>query len=307
MHNDTTIFLSADDLYDEKKQSLANAIREVVLIPVISVIDGKNKGKIHPFKNSVMIGRGKNADFNLLDELISRNHLRVSLIENTFMVEDLGSTNGTYVDGNKVEKIAIIPGAIIHIGDTKLVCSFKSSVQIESEKELYQAATTDYLTGISNRLWFMKRAGEEISYAQYKGVAITIIMLDIDYFKKVNDDYGHPAGDYVLKKAASILLQHKRDKDLLGRYGGEEFILLLKGLTSQKSHTLAERIRKAIEAEEFIFNQHKIPITISLGVCTMATSSDLSLANNIAIADKLLYKAKHNGRNRVEINNEFKQ
>jgi len=296
MHNDKVTVVSNNLTLGNTNHFKAPTIK-----PVISVIQGKDKGKIFPFTSSVTIGRGKDAAFIINDEQVSRIHTRVTLKANTFIIEDMGSTNGTHIEGNRIEKFTAVSGSIIHLGESKLVLSFKSEAQIDTEKELYKAATTDALTEISNRLWFMKRADEEIVYAQNKGLSLTMIMLDIDFFKKVNDTYGHQAGDYVLKQTAAILLKHKRKNDLLGRYGGEEFILLLKDLSTEESVLISERICQAIESAKFVYNDHNIPITISLGVCTMQDDNVLDLANCILIADELLYKAKKNGRNKVEV------
>ncbi|MCU7834764.1 MAG: GGDEF domain-containing protein [gamma proteobacterium symbiont of Taylorina sp.] len=275
--------------------------KEITLKPVISVIHGIDKGRIFPFTSSVTIGRGSNADFIINDEQISRIHIKVTLKANAFIIEDMGSTNGTYIEGNKINNLTAVAGSVVHIGESKLVFSLKSEAQIDTEKELYKAAATDALTEISSRLWFMKRADEEIVYARNTDLPLTMIMLDIDFFKKVNDNYGHLAGDYILKQLAAILLKHKRKNDLLGRYGGEEFILLLKDLTAEEAVLISERIRQAVESAEFIYRDHKIPITISMGVCSMQGDNLVDLTNCILIADKLLYKAKENGRNKVEI------
>ncbi|MFK5892992.1 MAG: GGDEF domain-containing protein [Pseudomonadota bacterium] len=301
MHDDETILIHKDSTLSDLSRSLISSFRETHLKPVVSIIQGKDKGRIFPFTSSVTIGRGSDADFVINDELISRIHIKITLIANTFMIEDIGSTNGTFIEGNRIEKFTTIPGSVVHIGESKLVFSLKSEAQIDTEKELYKAATTDDLTKLSSRLWFMKRADDEMLYAQNKGLPVSLVMLDIDFFKKVNDNYGHQAGDYVLKQTAAILLKHKRKYDLLGRYGGEEFILLLKDLSTEKSVQVSQRICQAIEAAEFIYNGKKIPITISLGVCSMPPGDIMDLTNSIFVADKLLYKAKENGRNRVEV------
>jgi len=301
MREDKTVLMHNNGTLSDINKSLSSSFKNIALKPVVSIIHGKDKGKIFPFLSVVTIGRGNGADFIINDELVSRVHIKVSHNNNVFIVEDLNSTNGTYIEANRIERFTTTPGTVVHIGNSQLVFSLKSVAQIDTEKELYKAATTDGLTKISNRLWFMKRADEEIVYAQNKALPLTMIMMDIDFFKRVNDNFGHQAGDSVLRQTAAILLQHKREADLLGRYGGEEFVLLLKGITTEKSKLVAERIRQSIESADFIYNNQKIPITISLGICTMPANNILDLNNCILIADKLLYKAKANGRNRLEI------
>ena len=130
------------------------------------------------------------------------------------------------------------------------------------------------------------------------GFPLSVMMLDIDFFKKVNDKYGHLAGDYVLKEVANIIKNTIRKSDFCGRFGGEEFIIVLPNTKLSGAMRLAERIRENIQNHQFIFNNQKINITISIGITT-ASKSD-SLFSLIQRADEALYEAKNKGRNRVE-------
>jgi diguanylate cyclase (GGDEF)-like protein len=173
----------------------------------------------------------------------------------------------------------------------------------EAEGQLRTLATTDALTGIYNRGELMIRGEEELARIVRHGIIggkgkMSIIMLDIDHFKRVNDTHGHQAGDAVLEQLADRIKKALRLYDVLGRYGGEEFMLLLPAADLDVAEKIAERIRLSIESEPFLFNDTKIPITISLGVATL--SPDFNLENAIGRADSALYRAKENGRNRVE-------
>jgi len=299
MSNETTIVLTKN--ISEKEEPISGEIDTTKLKPVISVISGKDKGKNFIIEKPVILGRGFNVDVMINDGMISRTHLQISYEKDCFIVEDLNSKNGSYIDDNQIKKVSVIPGTIVNIGNSMLVLSLKSETQINIEKELYQAATIDVLTEVANRSWFMKRAYEELGYAQIKQMPITIIMLDIDHFKKVNDNHGHQAGDHVLQKTATTMQEHIRDNDLLGRYGGEEFIMFLKGLPSDKAYDFAERVREAIQNQQLIFNEQTIKTTISIGICSLHQSKNLSLEELIALADEQLYNSKNNGRNQVSI------
>jgi diguanylate cyclase (GGDEF)-like protein len=173
----------------------------------------------------------------------------------------------------------------------------------EAEEKLHTLATTDALTGIYNRGELMTRGEEELARVVRHGAVggrgeLSVIMLDIDHFKLVNDTHGHQAGDAVLEQLAGRIKKGLRLYDVLGRYGGEEFMLLLPTADLTVSERIAERIRLSIETQSFSYNDIDIPITISLGVATF--SPDFNLENAIGRADSALYRAKEKGRNRVE-------
>ena len=174
-----------------------------------------------------------------------------------------------------------------------------------AEGRLHAQATLDALTGVLNRGELMSRAQAEYSRNSRLSTEgslpneLCLVMLDIDHFKLINDVYGHLAGDAVLRQLAERIKQRLRMHDLLGRYGGEEFLLLLPHTKLDDAARVAERVRGTIEETPFLFNRTKLQVTISLGVATH--SEGLSLSQIIAQADQALYQAKQRGRNRVEI------
>ena len=167
------------------------------------------------------------------------------------------------------------------------------------EEKLIMMATTDPLTGLNNRRSFTELADRERLKALRFKHPYTVMMLDIDHFKSINDTYGHHIGDEVLKMVADILKNILRDIDILGRLGGEEFAIVLPETPLKEAVVAAERIRMAIEAFTLNTEQGDIQVTISIGVATMtdAHEENETLLNR---ADALLYQAKENGRNRVE-------
>ena len=168
------------------------------------------------------------------------------------------------------------------------------------QKELYNSVVRDGLTGCYNKKFFGDRIESEFSYSLRHGQPLSLIMFDIDHFKKVNDTYGHQAGDQVLKELASVVNRCIRGEDIFARYGGEEFALLLRDTNAERSFILADRIRRTVAAHRFVFKRTRIPVTISLGIATLQGTSLADTDEMIRVSDEYLYKAKHSGRDRVE-------
>jgi diguanylate cyclase (GGDEF)-like protein len=163
-------------------------------------------------------------------------------------------------------------------------------------------AMHDALTGIYNRHYINEKLPVDIIGAYLSNQSLSIIMADIDFFKKVNDDYGHLAGDHVLKACAGMLESKiKRGSDWLARYGGEEFLVCLPGAGPDKALEIAESMRKQIEDSEIVYSDNVIRVTCSFGVVTKVPAEDDTDESLMYNADKALYSAKEKGRNRVEL------
>jgi diguanylate cyclase (GGDEF)-like protein len=173
----------------------------------------------------------------------------------------------------------------------------------ESEKIYRHLAFTDHLTGLANRRHFFEAASSEFYATKQLGTVLSIIMIDIDHFKKVNDDYGHNVGDIVLQSVAQHLQKAMRGSDILGRYGGEEFIVLLPETNVQMAQQVAERIRRTIQTSDFLVDASLIKITVSLGMSCFDSAVDEcpDVSGVIDRADKALYDAKNAGRNLVVV------
>jgi diguanylate cyclase (GGDEF)-like protein/PAS domain S-box-containing protein len=167
------------------------------------------------------------------------------------------------------------------------------------EKELRRLATTDSLTNINNRRNFLDLAQKEIARSIRYNHSFSMVMLDIDYFKKVNDTYGHSVGDQVLIEFCKVCMQELRDDDIMGRLGGEEFAIALVECDTAEAVIVAERIRQAVASHTVITGKKEICITVSLGVVGIWKGCDLN--SMIGRADKALYKAKEKGRNQIQI------
>lgn len=155
---------------------------------------------------------------------------------------------------------------------------------------------TDALTGLYNRRHFNAELEREFMRSKRYGGDLCIAIIDIDFFKKINDTYGHLCGDYVLKEVAYLILENFRKTDMVFRYGGEEFVVLMTETSLENSLIPLERLRKTIENNNFIFKGEKIKVTISIGTETNHTESTEEFLNN---ADKALYQAKQSGRNQT--------
>jgi diguanylate cyclase (GGDEF)-like protein len=166
-------------------------------------------------------------------------------------------------------------------------------------KELENAAYIDGLTGLYNRKHFLELANADVERAQRLNQTIYTAMLDLDFFKKVNDTYGHSAGDIVLKTTAGVIRQTIRAYDLLCRYGGEEFALLILDLEATEAFNLMERIRGSMESTITCYVGIEIKITCSIGLAEFLRTD--TLESSIKKSDEALYAAKNSGRNQVKI------
>lgn len=273
--------------------------------PYLVIFIGQDSGKRHKLSpGSVTIGRSPEADIIIEDNWASRIHCVIHWQDDVFELEDLDSTNGTYVNTHKIKRIQVLPGVPLQVGHSLLKIEFKDEAELQLEQNLHRSASIDGLTGIFNRQYFMKRAAEEVAYASRHHRLIGVIMIDIDHFKIINDTHGHQMGDFVLNRFASIINAEKRPEDVFARYGGEEFIILPRGeLSKEGMHFQCERLRQTIEAAEFAFGEARVRITISLGFhLSMVVNGGQGLLIDawISKADDALYRAKDLGRNRTE-------
>lgn len=173
-----------------------------------------------------------------------------------------------------------------------------------SKKALAEQALTDSLTRLKNRRAFFENGARALSMAQRYVSDLSVILLDIDHFKKINDSYGHQVGDEALIIVANILTELTRTVDTVARIGGEEFAILLPDTNRLGTAVLAERIRKAIEREQFIVTDKIVQITTSIGIASLGVDPAQSIDQLLAVADNRLYMAKESGRNRICVNDE---
>lgn len=268
----------------------------------ILFLTGTLVGKLHMLADGVTtIGRSRGCTLVLDDTRISRRHTEIRLEHGNAVLHDLGSTNGTFVNGERCETRVLQDGDKIQISSATI---FKFALQDRTEnifhKELYKMAVIDAVTNIYNKRYFLERFHEELSHAKRTQKPIALLMIDIDHFKAVNDTHGHLAGDMVLHQVAQRLQHEVRTEDLLARYGGEEMAVLLRGADEPSALQLAERMRQTMAATPIPYEKNQIPVTISIGVAALGpTAAYNTVEEFIRAADECLYVSKSSGRNRV--------
>ena len=264
------------------------------------VIHGLDLGrKFDLMRESTVVGRSSKADIHIDQDAISRSHARVTAAGGRVTIKDLGSTNGTYVNDELLtDDYQLRNGDLVKIGRTIFKFIAGGNIEAAYHDEIYRLTTVDGLTQIYNRRYFEETLERELARCNRYNRALSLVLIDIDHFKNVNDSYGHLAGDHVLKQLAGTIKTRIRREDILSRFGGEEFSLLLPEVDLAGAATLADKTRKVIEKHKFEFDRQHIPVTVSLGVATIdGTQSDAQ--DLIRAADGKLYEAKAAGRNRV--------
>ena len=273
--------------------------------PYLVIYIGHDSGRRHKLHRGTMtIGRSSQADITIKDDHISRIHCIIEWMGDTIRIDDQGSTNGIYVDSKAVNQAILSNGVPIQLGHSIMKIEHKTEAEIQAEESLLYKASFDSLTGIFNRHHFERLASMEIAYASRHKLPVGMIMIDIDDFKQVNDQYGHLAGDSILSQFSNIVIENKRTEDLFARYGGEEFIIMPRGeVNKDLMYIQCERIRKAIDAYIFCFDGTNVRITASLGfhlIKVEIVDTEKVLQNLIRKADEALYLAKKQGKNCTE-------
>ncbi len=249
----------------------------------------------------VTFGREPSCGVCLPDEGVSRLHARVLLTDDgAWAIEDLGSTNGTLVNGDRVEGRALLrAGDRLLFGHTVVKFFAQAAVDEEYLKRTYELSVRDGLTRLYNRRFFDDRFRAEVAYARRHGTQLSVLMIDIDHFKAVNDRHGHPAGDEVLRQVAAEMQSRIRAEDILARYGGEEFCILARDIPADGALALGERLRKGVEALVIVRASARLRVTVSVGAATATGCRELTESLLIDEADRLLFEAKTGGRNRT--------
>ena len=267
------------------------------------VLAGANVGEMFKLDTTgeVIIGRSVGVTIRLSDDSISRKHVRLVVEQGSVRLEDLGSANGTLVNGTRiVDHYALKDGDQIQIGSTTILkFTYHDSLEEEFQRKMYEAALRDPMTKAYNKKHLSDRLEAELAFARRHNTALSLVMIDVDHFKRINDTMGHPAGDAVLIKLAQVVQGTLRAEDMFARYGGEEFAVLCRGSTLAQTAVLAERIRATVEHATFEFDGTRIPVTCSLGVTSLQERPAASVLEFVSNADEALYEAKRGGRNRV--------
>ncbi|HJK89569.1 MAG TPA: GGDEF domain-containing protein [Polyangiaceae bacterium LLY-WYZ-15_(1-7)] len=265
---------------------------------VIYSSDARELGKRHVLgAQPIQMGRGSDNTIVLENDSVSRRHCRIEKRGRAYFVQDLQSTNGTYVNDELISDYQLRRGDQIKVGDTIFKFLSGSDMEAQYHETIYKMTIVDGLTGVNNKRYLLETMEREIPRARRHERPLTLVMFDIDHFKHINDTYGHLAGDYVLKEMAQLVKNRLRPDDVLGRYGGEEFAVLLPETNTEGGAAIAEELRRMIAEHPFMFEQERIQVTVSMGVAMLQDGWDV--LQFIKQADERLYAAKRDGRNKV--------
>ncbi|KAB2842701.1 diguanylate cyclase [bacterium] len=269
--------------------------------PAVDFLGGPAMGmQVILAEGEVVVGRSKDANIVVEDEAISRCHFKIKVRDKIATIEDLNSTNGTFVNGMRIKQQVLKANDKIQISSaTVLRFSYVDTIDKNSHERFYEMALYDPVTAAHTKRYFLDRIQHEFAHSARRNLPLSLAIFDLDFFKKVNDTYGHPAGDFVLHKVSEITKGMIRREDIFARYGGEEFVILMRDTEEADAVALAERLRKKIATSDFAFESKRIPVTVSIGVSCLKDSSFKSYADLIRAADEYLYFSKSNGRNRV--------
>lgn len=249
-----------------------------------------------------VVGRAIQSSVFIDDGSVSKNHAKFLVNRNDVSVMDLESTNKTVINGKVLPpflSVRLENNDQLKIGNIILKFLGEGSIEAVSNKYNFDMRLKDALTGIYNKGGLQAQAEEAFKRAKLLGTSLSLVVFDLDFFKKVNDTYGHDAGDYVLREMSFIVQSRViRSGDIFARYGGEEFVVLLSDTNLPRAIEIAERIRVTIQKHRFSYQNQVLPITVSLGIATK-TQEMKDWDDLFREADKAAYKSKQSGRNRV--------
>lgn len=277
--------------------TLPSAVDRALLLRM----DGIHAGSVIAIERlPFTVGRHPTNVLRIDDESISRFHARITRESGAFVLEDLESRNGTFAAGARITRHTLEDGTSLTLGAQ---VSFRFSVtdmrQERLLRRLYESSTRDALTGAYNRSHFDERLRAELAFATRHRTEMSLVLLDLDHFKKVNDTYGHQAGDAVLRELATLSQRSLRAEDVFARLGGEEFGVILRGIHLEGALKLAERLRVALESSPISVGDRQIRVTLSAGCVSTRCVTSSTPEEMVKIADRRLYAAKASGRNRA--------
>jgi diguanylate cyclase (GGDEF)-like protein len=260
-------------------------------------------GKQFPLTQSeVIVGRSPESHIFVDDKSVTRAHARINVSGTEVAIFDMGSSNHTVVNGvtlNPMSPCRLKNNDQIKMGNVIFKFLERGNLEALTNKELNEKAEKDGLTGAYSKGALLEKGPEAVRRSEMLGEEVSVLVFDLDFFKKVNDKFGHAAGDYVLKTMAQIVSQKMvRAHDYFARYGGEEFVIILQATPIKTALEVAERIRTTVETNSFVFENTRIPVTISVGVASRLENEN-DWEKLFKRADEALYISKQSGRNQV--------
>jgi len=251
----------------------------------------------------VLIGRHAHDGLLLEETEVSRQHARIAVgPDGSFYLEDLGSTNGTFVGEERIDWAPLVSGDCIRLGPRlRLRFALTDETEESLQRKLYESSVRDSLTQAFTRRYLTERLAKEVSRSRATTADAALLVIDVDGLKQLNDRYGHLAGDRALCAVAARIGALMPAENVLARYGGDEFVVLAPGLGLTAATLLGRRLREGIAQNHFSAGGHDVAITVSIGIAALSELSEgASAATELfALADGRLYSAKSSGRNRV--------
>lgn len=257
-------------------------------------------GRAYRLESELLLGRAGEADVWLDEEGVSRKHARVIRTDNGAELVDLNSRNGTWINGARITKAALREGDLVQLGASHILrFVFQDQLDEAAHRTLVDNAIRDSLTGAYNRGYFLDQLRKDVSSAIRHKHSLSLAIMDLDWFKQINDRHGHAMGDLVLRHFSRAVGTLIRSEDTFGRIGGEEFALILRQCPTQEAEKVTDRIRQTVERLDLMNGEQRVSITVSIGVTSLPPGLATGDVQLLETADKALYEAKALGRNRV--------
>jgi diguanylate cyclase (GGDEF)-like protein len=247
----------------------------------------------------MVIGRGGDCDIRINDHSVSRRHARIQPGADGYYAVDLQSTNGTFVNDQPASMYKLKDGDYLRVGNCIYRFLTGGNVETEYHEEIYRLTIIDALTDIHNKRYLMEFLDRELARSGRYARPLSLVMLDIDRFRAINEALGHLGGDFTLRELAARIKGNIRKEELFARYGGEEFAVVLPETTGEGAVALSERLRQVIDSQPFRYEDKTYNVTISLGVAVTSGDDTMTPTGLLRLADEKLYQAKNDGRNRV--------
>ncbi len=274
--------------------------REPAGEPCLVVIYGEDLGRRYPLgQMPVELGRGEGNDVRVPSTMASRHHARLVDANGELWIEDLDSTNGTLVNNEWIGCKSLSSGDIINVGSVLFKYIRGSDAEAHYHEEIYRMTITDNLTGLPNRRYLVDFLERELARAHRHNRPLSFAVFDVDQFKRINDAHGHLAGDQVLGELAQVVEAMIRREELVARFGGEEFAVVMPETNLDGGREFAERIRQCVANTVFHYDGHELGVTVSVGVTALDSADQPTVETVMARADDALYRAKESGRDCV--------
>lgn len=268
----------------------------------LTVLTGTLAGQMFRIPESgLVIGRAPSVGLRIGEEGVSRHHARIRREGDTVLVDDLESRNGTYVNGERISGTRLLEeGDKIQVGPiTVLRFAHHDEIDERFHQRLVASALRDPLTRLFNKRYLLDRLDSELRFARRHDTTLSLLMIDVDHFKELNDNHGHLAGDAVLANLAAAIQRGVRNEDIVGRFGGEELAVVLRSVTFEQVIALGERLRRVAELTVTRYRGLELRATISVGITAFPKTYAETVEQLLEAADQALQRAKQEGRNRI--------